>query len=166
VNALYWTVGLVTLQRIAELAYARHNTVKLRRLGAVEADAAGYPFFVLLHASWLTSLALFVPATTPPYWPLLGFFILLQLGRVWVIRSLGSHWTTRLVTLPGAPLVQTGPYRYFRHPNYTLVIAEIAVLPLAFGAVAIAATFSGLNLVLIARRVRIEDGVLASRRGL
>jgi methyltransferase len=166
VTILYWTVALVALQRLLELAYARYNTVELRRLGAVEADAAGYPFFVLLHASWLASLALFVPATTPPYWPLLGFFALLQLGRIWVIRSLGAHWTTRLVTLPDAPLVQRGPYRYFRHPNYLLVVAEIALLPLAFGAVAIAATFSALNLVLIARRVRIEDGVLASRRGL
>jgi methyltransferase len=166
VTALYWTVGLVALQRILELAFARHNTAKLRRLGAMEADAAGYPFFVLLHASWLASLALFVPATTPPFWPLLGFFALLQLGRVWVIRSLGSHWTTRLVTLPDTPLVQTGPYRYFRHPNYMIVVMEIAVLPLAFGAAAIAATFSALNMVLIARRVRIEDGVLASRRGL
>jgi methyltransferase len=166
VTALYWTVGLVALQRIFELAFARHNTAKLRRLGAKEADAAGYPFFVLLHASWLASLVLFVPATTPPSWPLLGFFALLQFGRVWVIRSLGSHWTTRVVTLPDAPLVQTGPYRYFRHPNYMIVVVEIAVLPLAFEAAAIAATFSALNLVLIARRVRIEDGVLASRRGL
>jgi methyltransferase len=166
VTLLYWTVGLVALQRLCELAYARHNTVKLRRLGAVEADAAGYPFFVLLHASWLASLALFVPAIAPPYWPLLGFFAFLQIGRVWVIISLGSHWTTRLLTLPDAPLVQTGPYRYFRHPNYLLVVVEVAVLPLAFGAVAIAATFSALNLGLIARRVRIEDSVLASRRGL
>jgi methyltransferase len=166
VTAFNWTVGLVALQRLLELAYARHNTVKLRRLGAAEADAAAYPFFVLLHASWLASLALFVPATTPPYWPLLGFFALLQLGRLWVIISLGSLWTTRLVTLSNAPLVQTGPYRYFRHPNYLLVIAEVAVLPLAFGAVAIAVAFSALNLVLIARRVRIEDGILASRRGL
>jgi methyltransferase len=166
VTTLHWTVGLVALQRLFELAYAHRNTVKLRRLGAVEADAAGYRLFVVLHASWLASLALLVPATAVPYWPLLGFFALIQLGRVWVIRSLGSHWTTRLVTLPDAPLVQTGPYRYFRHPNYLLVVVEIAVLPLAFGAVAIAATFSALNLVLIARRVRIEDGVLASRRGL
>jgi methyltransferase len=61
--------------------------------------------------------------------------------------------------------VQAGPYRYFRHPNYLLVVAEIAVLPVAFGAVAIAATFSALNLMLIARRVRIEERVLAARRG-
>ena len=87
---LYWTVGLVALQRLFELAYAHLNTVRLRRLGAVEADAAGYPFFVLLHASWLASLLLFVPATTPPFWPLLGLFGLLQLSRLWVIVSLGS----------------------------------------------------------------------------
>jgi methyltransferase len=70
------------------------------------------------------------------------------------------------VTLPGAPLVRTGPFRHVRHPNYLLVIAEIAVLPLAFGAVAIATAFSAVNLVLIARRIRIEESALAPRRGL
>jgi methyltransferase len=91
---------------------------------------------------------------------------LLQLGRVWVILSLGGYWTTRIVTLPGAPLVRTGPFRRLRHPNYLLVIVEIAVLPLAFGAVAIVTAFSVINLVLIARRIRIEESVLAPRRGL
>ncbi len=165
-TALHWTLGLVLLQRTLELAWARHNTVRLRRRGAVEADAEGYPYFVLLHAGWLVSLAVFVPAAVSPYWPLLGLYALLQLGRLWVILSLGSYWTTRIVTLPGAPLVQTGPFRHVRHPNYLLVIAEIALLPLAFGAFAIAATFSVLNLVLIARRIRIEESVLAPRRGL
>jgi len=138
----------------------------MRRLGAVEADAGGYPLYVLLHAGWLASLAVLVPAATSPDWPLIGVFGLLQLGRIWLIVSLGGYWTTRIVTLPGAPLVRTGPYRYFRHPNYLLVVAEIAVLPLAFGAVAIAATFSALNLMLIARRILIEERVLASRRGV
>jgi methyltransferase len=165
VTALYWTLGLVALERLIELAHARRNTARLRRLGAVEADAGAYPIFVLLHAGWLLSLALFVPAETPPNWLLICLFVLLQLGRIWVIVSLGSFWTTRIVTLPDAPLVQAGPYRYFRHPNYLLVVAEIAVLPLAFGAVAIAATFSALNLMLIARRVRIEERILAPRRG-
>ncbi|HYP36698.1 MAG TPA: isoprenylcysteine carboxylmethyltransferase family protein, partial [Stellaceae bacterium] len=123
-------------------------------------------YFVLLHAGWLVSLALFVPAATPPLWPLLGFFALLQLGRLWVISSLGHYWTTRIVTLPGTPLVQTGPFRWFRHPNYLLVIAEIAVLPLAFWAVAIAVAFSAVNLMMIVRRIRIEESVLAPRRGL
>jgi methyltransferase len=166
VTALYWTLGLVALQRLVELSHARSNTTRLRRRGAVEADAAGYPLFVLLHAGWLASLALCVPAATRPDWSLIGVFAVLQLGRMWVIVSLGGYWTTRIVTLPGAPLVRTGPFRYFRHPNYLLVVAEIAVLPLAFGAVAIAAMFSTLNLMLIARRIRIEERVLAPRRGV
>jgi methyltransferase len=166
VTALYWTLGLVALQRVIELGHAQGNTARLRRLGAVEADAGGYPFYVLMHAGWLTSLAVFVPAATPPYWPLIGVFALLQLGRIWVIASLGRYWTTRIITLPDSPLVRTGPFRYLRHPNYLLVVAEIAVLPLAFGAVAIAVIFSALNLLLIARRIRIEERVLAPRRGV
>ncbi len=165
-TALYWTLGLVALQRVIELGHAQSNTARLRRLGAVEADAGGYPFYVLLHTGWLASLAVFVPAATPPYWPLIGIFAMLQLGRIWVIMSLGRYWTTRIITLPDSPLVRTGPFRYLRHPNYLLVLAEIAVLPLAFGAVAIAAIFSTLNLLLIARRIRIEERVLAPRRGV
>ena len=164
-TALYWTVALVAVQRVVELAYARRNTVRLRRLGAIEADAEGYPFFVLLHASWLASLVVFIPSTAPPCWPALGLFGLLQLGRVWVIVSLGRYWTTRILSLPGAPLIQNGPFRYLRHPNYWLVAAEILTLPLAFGAVPIAAVFSAFNLLLIGRRIRIEDRVLALRRG-
>jgi methyltransferase len=166
VTALYWTLAAVALQRLLELAYASSNTVRLRRRGAVEADAGGYPLYVLLHASWLTSLGVFVPPATPPNGLLIGIFAVLQLGRLWVIWSLGAYWTTRIISLPDAPLVRTGPYRCVRHPNYLLVIAEIAILPLAFGAVAIAATFSALNLVLIARRIWIEERVLAPRRGV
>ena len=157
---------MVALQRLIELVHARNNTARLRRLGAAEADPEGYPLYVLLHAGWLASLAVFVPAATPPYWPLIGIFALLQLGRIWVIASLGRYWTTRIITLPDAPLVRTGAFQYLRHPNYLLVAAEIAVLPLAFGTVAIAVTFSALNAVLIARRIWIEDRVLAPRRGV
>ena len=164
-TALQWTLALVLLQRGVELAWAHRNTVRLRRQGGVEADAEGYPFFILLHTGWLASLAVFVPAAAPPVWPLLGLFALLQLGRLWVISSLGRYWTTRIITLPDTPLVRTGPFRYFRHPNYLLVIAEIAMLPLAFGAIAIATVFSALNVVLITRRIRIEESVLAPRRG-
>ena len=165
-SPLHWTLGLVLLERVVELVWARRNTVRLRQLGGIETDSEGYPYFVLLHAGWLASLSLFVPAATPPIWPLLGLFGLLQLGRLWVISTLGGYWTTRIITVPGAPLVRTGPFRWLRHPNYLLVIAEIALLPLAFGAVAIAAAFSILNLMLILRRIRIEENVLAPRRGL
>jgi methyltransferase len=166
VTPLYWTLAVVALQRVAELAWAGRNTARLRRLGAVEADPRGYRFFIALHAGWLASLAVLVPPATPPNWPLLGLFALLQLARIWVILSLGRYWTTRVLTLPEAPLVRAGPYRWIRHPNYLLVTAEIAILPLVFGAVAIAVAFSAFNLALIARRVSIEDRALAPRRGL
>jgi methyltransferase len=166
VTPLYWTLAFVAVQRVAELAWAGHNTARLRRLGAIEADPHGYPFFIALHAGWLASLAVLVPAATPPSWALLGLFALLQPARIWVILSLGRYWTTRVLTLPGVPLVQAGPYRWVRHPNYLIVTAEIAILPLAFGAVPVAEAFSALNLVVIARRIAIEDRALAPRRGL
>ena len=152
----------VLLQRVGELALAAANTRRLRALGGFEVDRAGYPMFVALHAGWLASLALFVQPGTP-WWPLISVFGLLQAGRLWVIASLGRRWTTRLIVVPGASLVRTGPYRFCRHPNYLIVAGEIAALPLAFGAVPIAVVFSLLNLVLLARRVRIEEPALAIR---
>jgi methyltransferase len=166
VTPLYGTLGFVALERLAELAWAARNTARLRRLGAIETDVRGYPYFVALHSAWLASLALLVPAAILPIWPLLGLFALLQFARLWVISSLGRFWTTRILTLPGVPLVKAGPYRWTQHPNYLIVTAEIALLPLAFGAVAIATAFSAINLVLIARRIAIEDRALASRRAL
>ena len=165
-SVFHAAIAFVAAQRLAELAWARHNTARLRRAGAIEADAAGYPLFILLHAAWLASLLLIVPAAASPSWPLLGLFALLQPARLWVVVSLGRWWTTRILTLPGAPLVQRGPSRWMRHPNYAVVTAEMALLPLAFGGVAIAGIFSVLNLLLIARRIAIEDGVLTPRRAL
>jgi methyltransferase len=161
-TVFYAVLALVLLQRLAELLLAAANTRRLRARGAIEVDARFYPLFVLLHAAWLGSLALTVPGEATPSWPLLGVFLLLQIGRVWVIASLGPRWTTRIIVLPEAPLVRSGPYRFCRHPNYLIVAAEIAVLPLAFGAIANAAVFSVVNLLLIARRIRIEDRALAS----
>jgi len=163
--SLLWAVlGLVALERGAELLFAGANTRRLRRLGASEADAAGYPLFVVLHAGWLASLALLVPPATPPSWPLLGLFALLQAGRLWVIASLGRRWTVRVLVLPDTPPLRIGPYRWLRHPNYLIVAGEIALLPLAFAAPGIALGFSAANLVLIARRIRIEEAALAPGR--
>ena len=163
-SLLHIVLGLVVLQRLGELALAARNTRDLRAAGAVELDAGGYPLFVVLHAAWLLSLALLVPASTPPSWPLLAVFAALQLGRLWVIASLGRYWTTRLILPPDKPLVNRGPYRFLNHPNYLIVIAEIAILPLAFGAVMIAAVFSAANLALLARRIAIEERALMPRR--
>jgi methyltransferase len=166
VTLLYGTLAVVATQRLVELAWAGRNTARLRRLGAIETDAGGHLGLITLHAAWLATLALLVPAATPPAWVWLGFFALLQPARIWVIVSLGHFWTTRVVSLPGAPLVKHGPYRWVRHPNYLIVAAEIAALPLAFGAYALAAVFSILNLALTLRRVTIENRLLAARRRL
>ena len=163
-SLFYIVLGLVVLQRLGELAVAARNTRDLRAGGAIELDAGGYPLFVLLHAAWLVSLALLVPASTAPSWPLLAVFAALQLGRLWVIASLGRYWTTRIIVPPDRPPVGHGPYRFFRHPNYLIVVAEIAILPLAFGAIGIATVFSAANLALLARRVMIEERALAPRR--
>jgi methyltransferase len=163
-SLLHIVLGFVVLQRLGELALAARNTRDLRAAGAIELDAGGYPLFVVLHAAWLLSLALLVPASTPPSWPLLAVFAALQLGRLWVIASLGRYWTTRLIRPPDKPLVNRGPYRFLNHPNYLIVIAEIAILPLAFGAVMIAAVFSAANLALLARRIAIEERALMPRR--
>ena len=95
--------------------------------------------------------------------PLLAVFLVLQLGRLWVISTLGPYWTTRIITLPGAPLVKRGPFRLVRHPNYLVVACEIAVLPLAFGAWRIAVVFSILSAMLTLYRIRLEDAALAAR---
>lgn len=156
-------LALVVLQRLAELALAARNTRRLLAAGAIEVGRAHYPLIVALHAGWIAALAVLVPADGSVAWPLLGLFIALQVARVWIIASLGAFWTTRIITLPGAPLVQRGPYRWLRHPNYLVVALEIAVLPLAFGAVWIAAMFSVLNAALLWHRIRVETIALAGR---
>ncbi|WP_029007420.1 isoprenylcysteine carboxyl methyltransferase family protein [Azospirillum halopraeferens] len=156
-------VLLVAAQRLIELVLARRNTARLLAAGAREEGAAHYPLFVALHAAWLVALFAAVPADAPVNGVLLALFVLLQAGRVWVIASLGRFWTTRVVTLPGAPLVRRGPYRLVRHPNYLIVAAELAVLPLAMGQVAIAVLFSLLNVPLTWHRIRVEERALAPR---
>ncbi|MGE0257496.1 MAG: isoprenylcysteine carboxyl methyltransferase family protein [Alphaproteobacteria bacterium] len=150
----------VAVQRGAELVLAAGNTRRLRKAGAVEIDAAAYPLFVALHGAWLAAMACLIPAETAPFWPLIGIFALLQLGRIWVIATLGRRWTTRIIVPPYSDPVTSGPYRWCRHPNYLVVAGEIAVLPLAFGAAPIAAIFSLLNAVLLARRIPIETAAL------
>jgi methyltransferase len=151
---------LVLLQRIGELILARTNTRRLLEQDAIEIDRPGYKWFVALHAAWLGTLAATVPAATRPHPALLTVFVLLQAGRIWVMASLGRRWTTRLIVLPGAPLATRGPYRWLRHPNYLIVIGELAILPLAFDALAIAVAFSACNAFLTARRIRFEQAAL------
>lgn len=153
-------LAFVTLQRLGELWLARRNTAALLSRGAYEAGRGHYPIIVALHAAWLASLWWLAPGR-PIDLPLLALFAVLQLARLWVIASLGARWTTRIIILPGAPLVQRGPYRFLDHPNYLVVALEIAVLPLMFGLVAVALIFSLLNAAVLAVRIRAEHRALA-----
>ena len=157
-------VGLVALERIAELWYARRNTRALLDAGGVEVGGGHYPLMVALHAAWLIAIVATVPRDATVSVPLLALFLVLQGFRAWVLLSLGRYWTTRVITVPGAPLVRRGPYRFLRHPNYVVVAAEIAVLPFAFGAWGLAALFSALNAALLAWRIFVEEQALAPRR--
>lgn len=149
----------VTVQRIAELVLARRNTRRLIAQGAFEAAPQHYPAIVAVHAGWLVALWLFAPNKQPDI-PLLIVFALLQAGRVWVIMTLGERWTTRILILPGAPLIRSGPYRFFSHPNYLIVTAEILVLPLVFGLIGIALVFSALNALALWVRIQAENAAL------
>jgi methyltransferase len=160
-------LALVTLQRLAELALARRNTRRLLARGAVEVAPGHYPAIVALHAAWLSGLWLLALSRVPDP-VLLAVFCLLQVGRGWVLASLGPYWTTRIIVVPGAPLVRSGPYRFVRHPNYLIVAGEILVLPLAFGLPLFAVVFSGLNALVLWVRIQAEDAALRGerRRGL
>jgi len=157
-------LGFVTLQRLLEMRLADSHSRKLLAQGGVEHGREHYPFIVALHAAWLAALWWWAPGR-PINLPLLVLFAVLQIGRVWVIRSLGNRWTTRIIVKPGAPLVRRGPYRFVNHPNYLIVTAEIAVLPLVFGLCQIAVLFSALNAIVLTVRIRAENRALASLRG-
>lgn len=160
---LYLLLALVALERLGELVYASRNTRRLKARGGIEVAAEQYPFFIALHAAWLLAMFVFIPKTTPPIPWLLAAFVVVEAARVWTLSSLGPYWTTRVITIPGEPLVKRGPYRFVRHPNYVVVALEIAVLPLAFNAPAIAIAFTALNAALLVWRVQAENAVLDER---
>lgn len=152
-------LAFVTAQRLAELVIARRNTRALLARGAYEVAPGHYPLIVAVHAGWLAALWWLAPGRDI-LWPLIALFALLQAGRVWVLATLGPRWTTRIIILPGAPLVTGGPFRFLSHPNYAVVIAEIAVLPLAFGLWEVALIFSLLNAAVLTIRIRAENRAL------
>ena len=148
---------------MGELALARRNTARLLADGAVESGARHYPLLVALHAAWLVAIVVFAPADGGVEVRFLVAFLFLQAARIWVIASLGRFWTTRIISLPGEPLVRRGPYRFAPHPNYLIVIGEIAIVPLAFGEIEVAVVFSILNIFLIRHRIRVEEEALSGR---
>jgi methyltransferase len=157
-------LSLVTLQRAGELVISSRNTRKLLAGGAVEVAPRHYPLIVAVHTAWLISLWVFGRDQAVNI-VALSFYLVLQGFRFWVIRALGPRWTTRIIVLPGQPLVAAGPYRFLSHPNYAVVTGEIAVLPLALNLPILAVIFTILNTAVLAIRIRAENHALAIAHG-
>ncbi len=152
-------LALVTLQRLGELWLSNRNSKRLLAQGGREYGRAHYPLIVAVHVWWLALLWWLAPGRAiDGFW--LALFILLEIGRLWVLATLGRRWTTRIIVLPDAPLVTSGPYRFVNHPNYVVVMGEVAVLPLVFGLWQIALVFSILNAAVLAIRIREENRAL------
>lgn len=161
ISPLYAVVGLLAVQRLAELVLARRNRRALLARGAIELGERHYKALVTMHAGWLLALLATIDPRALVSIPWLVVFGLLQCGRIWVIATLGTRWTTRVMVLPGATRIRSGPYRFVDHPNYLIVCGEIAVVPLMFGAWTLAVIASALNLLLLRKRLVVENEALA-----
>ncbi len=157
-------VALVVCERLAELVISARNQKRLIASGGIEIGAAHYPYMVLLHVAWMGAIVAWVAAgDVRVSAPMVVAHVLVELARVWVMTSLGPYWTTRIITVPDAPLIARGPYRFVRHPNYVVVTIEIALLPVALGAWWIALLFSILNALMLRVRIAAENEALAAR---
>jgi methyltransferase len=160
------SLGALIVQRLMELRTARRNSRELLERGAIEHGARHYPIIVLMHTLFFLSL-MAESAWSGLHWsrlsPLwLGLFLLGQLGRVWVMKTLQGRWTTRVYIVPGETLASGGPFRYLSHPKYVAVSLEILSFPLAFGLERTSIVFSLLNAaVLLGIRIPVERQALA-----
>ncbi|MGZ9812451.1 isoprenylcysteine carboxyl methyltransferase family protein [Pseudoroseicyclus sp. H15] len=151
-------IAFLIVQRLGELVIARRNTARLMARGGVEHGAAHYPLIVAMHSAWIACIALFGWGAAVSL-PWLAAFALLQVLRAWILLSLGGRWTTRIITVPEPP-VRRGPYRWISHPNYALVVAEIAVAPMVLGLTWVALLFTALNAAILTIRIRAENRAL------
>jgi methyltransferase len=169
VTQIWYTVlvGLVAVERLAELVVAKRNLAWSLSRGGRETGFGHYPFMVVLHtgllAGCLAEVWLRDTAFTPVLgWPMLALVLASQALRWWCIRTLGRQWNTRIVVVPGLPRITGGPYRLFPHPNYVAVVVEGFALPLVHGAWLTAAVFTVLNAGLLTVRIRAENDALRS----
>lgn len=159
---LFWS--FLVIQRLAEVRIAKSNEQKLRNKGAVEAGKDHYKWMVLMHVSFFVAFfsEVYLLNAKPPSWWLIPFvlFLIAQVIRIWAISSLGVYWNTKILLLPGAKVVAKGPYRFMRHPNYTVVSLELLVIPLIFGAYYTAILFTILNILMLRVRIPVEEKAL------
>ncbi|QBP43044.1 isoprenylcysteine carboxyl methyltransferase [Paenisporosarcina antarctica] len=157
-------IGFVIVQRIVELFVARNNEIWMRSQGAYEVGASHYPFMLAIHVGFFISLifefVILGRSLSANFLLFLVIFLVLQMMRVWVISSLGRFWNTKIIVLPGAPVVNKGPFRLIKHPNYIVVSCEIFIIPLMFGAYFTALVFTLLNLIILSIRIPIEEAAL------
>jgi methyltransferase len=158
-------IAIVSVERLLELRLSRRNEAALRERGGVEHGASHYPAMVALHAGlllgsvaevWLLSRSFVAPLG----FSMLGLVLIAGAGRFWVIATLRSRWTTRVVVVPDLPRITGGPYRFFDHPNYIVVVVEGFALPMVHTAWITAILFTIGNAILLTRRIRIEDAAL------
>ncbi len=157
--------GLILIQRLLELRLAHRNRAWALRAGAKEFGANHYPLFIVLHTGWLIGWLIEAWERGPHlsrWWvPWLILFGLAQLLRYWAIASLGRSWNTRILVIPGQPLIRRGPYRYLSHPNYLAVVVELVSVPMIFGAWLTALLVSLLNAALLfGVRIPAENAAL------
>ena len=155
---------LILLQRGLEELYSARNTKRLIAAGGREAGRDYYPVVAIAHLAWIAAIFLLIPAAAPVLWPLLWLYLLLQVARYWIIATLGRYWTHRIITLANAPVVREGPYRFLRHPNYVVTIAETFLLPLVFADAAVAVIFGCVWSAVLYYKILLEDAALAERR--
>jgi methyltransferase len=161
-------ISIVIFQRVIELIISNRNERWLLSRGAVEYGNEHYKLIVILHTSFFISMIVeyiirerYIEFSLINY-ILLIFFVLLQLVRIWVLSSLGKYWNTKILRVPGSELISKGPYRFFKHPNYLIVAAEIFVLPMIFNLYFTAIVFTVLNAVMLRVRIRVENEALKS----
>jgi methyltransferase len=161
----YFLTGFVIFQRLVELIIAKRNEKTAFANGGVEYDREGYKVIVLMHTCFFLSMIFeffYFARSLNRYWFIYFiFFCAAQILRYWAIITLGKSWNTRIIITPGSGLIKRGPYRFMDHPNYSAVITELAVLPMIFSCYITAIVFSFFNLLLLSRRIRIEEKALA-----
>lgn len=152
-------ISFVILLRISELILARRNQKWLLQNGAKEFGKEHYPFIVALHVSFFISLLVEYSLKGSVSWSpiLITFYFLLIAFKGWVIFSLGKFWNTRIFRIPELPLIKKGPYKYIRHPNYIVVVAELLIIPLVFDLYFTAILFTILNAIMLSVRIKAEE---------
>lgn len=158
-----WVMVYIVVQRLTELIYANRNTARLLSEGGAEHGADHYQYFIFLHSAWIAIIALMVDPQHIIHPAMLAIFVASQILRVWTLASIGRWWTTRIISAPHFDRVERGPYRFVPHPNYLVVVLEVAIVPLMLGLPWVALVFSILNAILLRHRIAIENSVLSER---